>query len=394
VGIGSKLLMPVVVAAAVARSRRRTTADADGGGPDRRQGSASLSTAGASSRDGAKGSASRRGQDRQGSRSGADRGTGGRGAGAPGEEATRPTQIPAAGWKEVLKRTKAQVKEDNLPLLAAGVAFYIFLALFPALIAAITLYGIVADPQEVEEQIADLTEALPDDVSELITSQLQDIAAGSGQALGIGLILSLGGALFAASGGVQNLIKAVNIAYDEEETRGMIKLRGLALLMTLAAVLFLAVAVGLIAVLPVVFEVTGLDGIALVGVQVVRWIGLVVFVMVALAVLYRYAPDRDAPKFTWVGLGSIVATVLWVLGSAGFSLYVTNFGSYSETYGALAGVVVLLLWLFLTSFIILLGAEINSESELQTSRDTTKGPEQPMGERDAVKADNAPPGAG
>jgi membrane protein len=392
VGIGSKLLMPVVVVAAVARSRRRASADADGSRPGSREGSQALPTGGATSRGGGDGSASRTRQDGTGSRGAQQRGSGG--GGAPGDGATKPTQIPAAGWKEILKRTKEQVKKDNLPLLAAGVAFYIFVALFPALIAAITVYGLVADPQEVEEQIAGLTEALPDDVSELITNQLQDIASGSEQALGIGLILSLGGALFAASGGVQNLIKAVNIAYDEEETRGFVKLRGLALLMTLAAVVFLAVAVGLIAVLPVVFEVVGLDGIALVGVQIARWVGLVVFVMVALAVLYRYAPDRDAPRFTWVGLGSIVATVLWVLGSAGFSLYVSNFGNYGETYGALAGVVVLLLWLFLTSFIVLLGAEINSESELQTTRDTTKGPEQPMGERDAVKADNAPPGAG
>ena len=112
--------------------------------------------------------------------------------------------------------------------------------------------------------------------------------------------------------------------------------------------------------------------------------------VLALALLYRYAPDRDAPRLTWVGLGSIVATLLWVAGSAGFSLYVSNFGNYGKTYGALAGVVILMLWLFLTSFIILLGAEINSETEQQTARDTTKGPEQPMGERDAVKADTLP----
>ena len=310
----------------------------------------------------------------------------------PGGDAERPTQIPAAGWKQVLRRTKDEIKQDNMPLLAAGVAFYIFLALFPALIAAVTVYGLVADPQDVEQQVAALTEALPEDTAQLLGDQLRSIASSSEQALGFGLLASLAGALFAASGGVQNLIKAVNIAYDEEETRGFIRLRAVALLMTLGAIVFLAVAVGLVAVLPVVFDAVGLGGVGRAAAQVARWVGLVAFVMVALAVVYRYAPDRDEPRFTWVGLGSIVATVLWVVGSAGFSLYVSNFGSYGETYGALAGVVVLLLWLFLTSFIVLLGAEINSEAEQQTARDSTKGPARPMGERDAVKADTVASG--
>jgi membrane protein len=189
---------------------------------------------------------------------------------------------------------------------------------------------------------------------------------------------------------MQNLIKAINIAYDEEETRNFIKLRLVALAMTLALIAFLVVAVGLVAVLPVVLETVAPDGIAKVGVQIARWLGLFAFVVLSLALLYRYAPDRDQPQFKWVGLGSIVATLLWVIGSAGFSLYVSMFGSYDKTYGALAGVIVLLLWLFLTSFIILLGAEINSESEQQTAKDTTTGPEKPMGERDAVKADSLP----
>jgi membrane protein len=308
----------------------------------------------------------------------------------PGGDAHKPTDIPKGGWKQVLARTKSQVKEDHVPLLAAGVAFYMFLALFPALIAAITVYGLVADPQQVEQQIESLTNNLPDDAASLLGDQMRNIATTSSSALGWGLLASLAGALFAASGGVQNLIKAVNIAYDEEETRGFLKLRGLALLLTLGGVLFVAVAVALVAVLPVVFNAVGLGGAALVGAQIARWVGLLIFVLVALAVIYRVAPDRDDPKFRWVGLGSIVATVLWLVGSIGFSLYVSNFGSYGKTYGALAGVVVLLLWLWITSLIILVGAEINSETEQQTARDTTQGEERPMGERRAVKADTMP----
>jgi len=311
-------------------------------------------------------------------------------ADVPGKDADNPTEIPAQGWKQVLLRTKQEVKDDNIPLLAAGVAFYAFIALFPALIAAVTVYGLLADPAQVEEQVASLTDTLPEDAASLLTDQLTEITSGSSTALGWGLLASLAGALFAASGGVQNLIKAVNIAYDEEETRGFLKLRGLALLLTVVAVVFVAVAVGLIAVLPVVLEAANLGSLATIGVQLARWAGLVVFVLIALAIVYRYAPDRDNPKLVWVGLGSIVATVLWIIGSAAFSLYVSNFSSYGKTYGALAGVVVLLLWLWLSSLVILIGAEINSETEQQTGKDTTEGPEKPMGERDAVKADTLP----
>ncbi len=364
-----KLLTAVAIAAAVARSRRsRANQAADpyprGDRPDHRQ-------------DGAQQEGDQQSDEARR---------------LPGSDASKPTQITAHGWKEVLRRTKQQVKDDNVPLLSAGVAFYVFIALFPALIAAVTVYGLVADPQQVEEQITGLTEALPSDSAELITSQLRDIASGSSRAIGWGLVASLGGALFAASSGMQNLVKAVNIAYDEEETRGFVRLRALALVMTVGLVVFLAVAIGMVAVVPVLLEAAGLGGAAGIAVQVARWLGLVVFVMLALAVLYRYAPDRDAPRLSWVGLGSVVATLLWIIGSAGFSLYVSTFGSYGATYGALAGVVVLLLWLFLTSFIVLVGAEINSESEQQTGRGTTKGPEQPMGERDAVKADTLPSG--
>jgi membrane protein len=308
----------------------------------------------------------------------------------PGGTADSPTQIPAQGWKQILLRTKEQIKEDNIPLLAAGVAFYAFIALFPALIAAVTVYGLVADPAEVEEQIGSISDALPEEAASLLTDQLTEIAGGSSSALGWGLLLSLGGALFAASGGMQNLVKAVNIAYDEEETRGFVKLRALALALTLGAIVFIVVAIGLVAVVPVVLDAAGLGAAGRIAAQVARWLGLVVFVLVALGVIYRFAPDRDDPKLKWVGLGSAVATLLWIIGSAAFSLYVSNFGKYSETYGALAGVVILLLWLWLTCLIILIGAEINSETEQQTAKDTTQGPEKPMGERRAVKADSLP----
>ena len=380
--VGRVLLTPLVVAAALVRSRR---AGAEGGDPYPQE----------PARGGG-----RAGRAAAGGRTAGDSGTGGSGTGGsgtgggqlpgrlpPGGQAESPTQIPRAGWKMIVKRAYKESNDDNASLLAAGVAFYAFLALFPALIAAVTLYGLVADPAQVEEQIATISDTLPQDAASLISTQLRDIASSSSSALGWGLLASLAGALFSASGGVQNLIKAVNIAYDEEETRGFLKLRGLALLLTLGAVVFLVVSIGLVAVTPVLLDRLPLGAVGEFFGHVARWVGLVVFAVVALAVLYRYAPDRDNARFAWTSVGSVVATVLWVVGSAGFSLYVSNFGKYGKTYGALAGVVVLLLWLFLTSYIVLFGAEVNAEAERQTTKDTTEGPEKPMGERRAVAAD-------
>ncbi len=313
---------------------------------------------------------------------------GGSGDGVPGIDADSPMQIPKAGWRQVLQRAWAEQQKDNIGLIAAGIAYYAFTALFPALIAAVTLYGLIADPAQVATQTKSLTDSLPSDAASLIRGQLETIASGPSSALGVGLVVGVLAALFSASGGVGNLIKAINIAYDEEETRGFVKLRGLALLLTVGAVLFVVVAIGLIAVLPAVFKSVGLGAVGTALAFVLRWVALVAFMMVALAVLYRLAPDRDAPKLRWVGLGAVVATVLWIAASAALSIYVGHFGSYGKTYGALAGVVVLLLWLYITAFIVLLGAEINSESEQQTARDSTKGPELPMGRRQAVKADS------
>jgi len=312
----------------------------------------------------------------------------GSGGAVPGEDATSPTEIPAAGWKQILKRSWEEQAKDNVGLLAAGVAFYAFTALFPALIAAVTLYGLVADPTTVSEQIQSLSDRLPPETAKLISDQLTSITSTSKGALGIGLVVSVLGALFSASGGVGNLIKAINIAYDEVETRRAVRLRLIALALTIGAVVFILVAVGLIAVVPPLLSHIGLGVVGRVFTAIGTYVALVAFMVIALGILYRYAPDRDAPKFRWVGLGAAIATVLWVFGSIGFSLYISNFGSYGQTYGALAGVVVLLLWLYLTSFIVLLGAEINSESEQQTVRDSTQGPEVPMGERRAVKADS------
>ncbi|WP_375422934.1 YihY/virulence factor BrkB family protein [uncultured Friedmanniella sp.] len=311
-------------------------------------------------------------------------------SGVPGGEAEKPTQVPAKGWLQIAKRGWAEAKADNVPLMAAGMAYYAFLAIFPALIAAVLLYGLFADPATITQQIDSLGSALPGPVKDLITQQLT-MASGSGKA-GLGAIVAILLALFSASGGMGNLMTAINTAYDEEETRGFIKKRAIALALTLGAIVFLLLVIALVAVLPAVLGFLGTSTAVTILVQVVRWVLIVAVITVALAVLYRVAPDRDAPKMRWVSVGAGIATLLWIIASVGFSLYVSQFGSsgYAKTYGALAGIVILLLWLFITSYAILLGAEINAESEQQTIADTTKGPAQPVGQRDAVKADSVP----
>jgi membrane protein len=192
-------------------------------------------------------------------------------------------------------------------------------------------------------------------------------------------------------GGVGYLLTAINTAYDEEETRGFARRTALALAMTVATIVFMVLVLGLVAAVPAVLDAAATATPVRVLLEAGRWLLLVVLMSIALAIAYRVAPDRETPRIRWVSVGAIVATVLWVVASLGFSLYVATFGNYAKTYGSLAGVVVLLLWMWLTAYAVLLGAEINAESEAQTVRDSTTGPERPLGQRGAVKADSVPP---
>jgi membrane protein len=303
-----------------------------------------------------------------------------------GRGADTPQEIPAKGWKDIAKRTGKEVKADQVPLLAAGVAFYTLLALFPAIIAGVSIYGLVADPQTVRDQINQLAETLSPETAKLIGQQIQQVTSSAGGALGLATVIGILTALWSASSGMKALITGVNLAYDETEGRKFVKLRGLSILMTLAAMVLLGVALALIVGFPAVPDSwpTVLQWTA----AILRFVLLAVLLMAGLAALYRYAPDRDKPKWSWSSPGSVVATVLWVLASVGFSIYVNAFGNYNKTYGALAGIIILMFWLYLTAFVVLVGAELNAEMELQTAKDTTAGPEQPLGEREAHAADH------
>jgi membrane protein len=307
-----------------------------------------------------------------------------------GRGAESPSEIPAKGWLAVAKRVITELKRDHVSLLAAGVAFKGLLALFPAIIAAISIWGLVASPQQITQQLAGFLNALPEDAAGLIEQQMTNVAASDPGTLSIALALSILIALWSASGGTAGLMEGCNAAYNEVDNRKFPLKRGIALAFTFGAIIFLAVAIALIAVLPVILGGLGLGETGELVVRIAQWPLLALLVVSALATIYKYGPDRDRPKMRWVSWGAGIATLLWLIGSAGFTLYVENFGNFDETYGTFGGIIVLMLWLFLSAFVVLLGAEINAELERQTARDTTIGVPEPIRTRGAVAADTTP----
>jgi len=311
-------------------------------------------------------------------------------AGVPGSDADRPSEIPPRGWLQVARRVKDEAKRDNVSLLSGGVAFFAVLAIVPLLVAVLAIWGIFASPADATRLIGDLASGLPRSAERLVSQQLRSIAHRSNSGLGITAIVSLVIALWSASSGTKHLMEAVNVAYDEDEHRGFVLVRALAVALTIGAIVFLVVAIALIAVVPSALSDAGAPDSVRVAIEIVIWPVLAVMMVFGLAVLYRLAPDRDDPKWRWVSWGAVIATVLWLVGSAAFALYAANFGSYDQTYGSLGGVVVLLLWLYITALVVVLGAEINAALETQTARDSTTGQDAPLGQRGAEAADSIP----
>ena len=301
-----------------------------------------------------------------------------------GLDADEPTEIPPRGWMDVAMRVKDEVRDDHISLSAAGVAFFGFLAFIPALAAVISVYGLVADPADVRSQMAELLTALPDDARRLLTDQITRLTESSSSSLGLGLVISVAIALWSASSGMAHLLEAINIAYGEDDDRGPVARRGIALIMTLGVLVIVGVAAaGFAAVSSLGDSNEALRWV----VRLATWAVAAALFIGVLAVLYRHAADRDEPRWRWVSPGAVAALVGWLVITVGFSVYVSNFGSYDETYGSLASIVILLFWLYLSAFVVIVGAELNAELEHQTGRDSTQGPERPLGARDAEVAD-------
>jgi membrane protein len=302
-----------------------------------------------------------------------------------GREAKAPLEIPRVGWRDVLVRVKDGIREDRITLIAAGVAFYAMLALFPAMIVVVSIYGLVMDPERIAGQVRTLG-VLPGDVRSILTGQLDALARAPNGRLSLSLAFGVLVGLWSASAGMRALVTGVNAAYSEAETRGFVRLRGLALVLTIGGSLVTVLALAVIVALPVAAR--RLPGPAGLLVSVLRWPLLAAVLIAGLAVVYRVAPSRKDARWQWLSWGSVAATGLLVVASMLCSLYASYAPAQNKTYGAFFGVVVLLFWLFLSAFAVLLGAELNAELELQTRRDTTVGPPRPLGQRGAYVADH------
>jgi membrane protein len=304
-----------------------------------------------------------------------------------GRAARKPSHIPARGWRDILWRVWSEMGKDNLSIVSAGIAFYAMLSLFPALAAALSLYGLIADPVTVERQLAELAGLLPEGARTIITDQLSAIARQPRSSLSFGAILGIAFALWSASAAIRTLMDALNVVYDEKERRSFVRFYATALGLTLGGIVWIIVAISLVAALPAALNLIGLPAGLETALRYLRWPLLAIAVMAGLAALYRYGPSREQPQWRWVSWGAVVATLLWLVASAGFSYYVSNFGSYNETYGALGAVIVLLMWLYITAYIVLIGGELNAEMEHQTAEDTTDRGGAPLGARGAYVAD-------
>jgi len=310
-----------------------------------------------------------------------------------GREATRPHHIPLKGWWQIAQRVWSESARDNLSVIAAGCAFYALFAVFPALSALIALYGLTTNPASVEEEFGMLTSVLPPQAYEVVIEQIRRLAETPSQSLGWGLAFSLGLALWSVSNLTQAMFAALNIAYAEPERRSLLRFYLSAFAFAVLGIISGVLMLFAIVYVPILFAYAGYSEAFELVVRVARWPLLAFIVLVLLALLYRYGPCRRSAKWRWVSVGSLFATVLWLAASAGFSFYVEHFANYDRTYGSLGAVIVLLFWLYLSFYIVLIGAEINAELELQTAEDTTSGAPQPRGKRGAFVADHVAGGA-
>lgn len=303
--------------------------------------------------------------------------------------AEKPTQLSWEGWKQIGKRVNSELASDHIAIVAAGVAFYFFLALFPTFIAAISIFGLVMEPAQIQQQINEVALILPQQSAEMISDILEDIMGKTEETLGWSLVLSVLFSLWSAQQGTKAVFEGINVAYDEIDERGFFKYNGMTLLFTLAGIVIGIICTALVVVFPAIVEGINLPayGVETV-VQWLRWPLLGLILIGGLAIIYKIAPDRRNPEFKWISWGAVIATVLWLAGSILFSLYISNFGNYDRMYGSFAAVIILMLWFLISAYVILLGAEINSEMEHQTRKDTTIGEDRPMGDRNAYHADN------
>jgi membrane protein len=304
-----------------------------------------------------------------------------------GRDAIGPLQIPWRGWRDIVLRTYSEINEDRLLAVAGGVVFFTLLAVFPAIAAFVSIYGLFASPATVAGDLFPLLAFIPPDVVGFLSQELARVAAKSNATLSFASAVSVLVALWSANSGAKAIFDALNIAYDEEEKRGFIRLTFASFAFTAGALVLLALAGGATIVVPLVFDRFGFLATGEIILSVLRWPALFFLGVTALSLLYRYGPSRRPAKWRWLTVGSVAATGLSLIASGALSWYLANLADYNATYGSLGAVVGFLMWLWITVFVVLAGAELDAEIEHQTARDSTVGPEKPLGARGAVMAD-------
>ena len=302
-----------------------------------------------------------------------------------GRRAKSPFKIPWAGWKDILWRTYQRIDEDRLLATAAGVVFFGLLAIFPAITALVSCYGLFANPSTINANLQTLAMMLPEGTFQIIEDQIGRVVSKGNTALGATFLFGLVLAIWSANAGVKSIIDALNVAYEERERRSFIRLNLVSLAVGGIAALLLMV--GAVVAFPLALNHLGLAPESKLIIALARWPLLFVILLMALAILYRAAPSRDAPRWEWLSIGAITASVLWIAGSALLSWYLSEFANYNATYGSLGAAIGLMMWMWMSAIVIMFGAELNSEIERQTLRDTTTGQPEPLGSRDAVSAD-------
>jgi membrane protein len=304
-----------------------------------------------------------------------------------GRQAVHPLQIPWRGWYDIVWRTYREMQSDRLLSIAGGVSFFVLLAIFPAITALVSAYGLLFSPGTITNNLALLNDVVPDNVLSIVHEQTSRIASNSGSALSIGIVVGILVSLWSAMSGVKAMIDALNVIYEQKESRSFIKLNLVALAFTLAGFAAFLLAIASIVVLPLILSPIGLGNLTETLTRVARWPVLLIVLLIGLAVLYRYGPDRRAARWQWVTAGSVFAAMTWIIASFLFSWYLASFANYNATYGSLGAAVGVMIWLWISTTVMLLGAELNAEIEHQTARDSTVGTEKPLGARGAVMAD-------
>jgi membrane protein len=304
-----------------------------------------------------------------------------------GREATSPGRIPWRGWRDIFWRTANQVSQNRLLAISAAVVFYGLLALFPAITALVSAYGLFAAGATIRDHLSFAAGVMPADAYSMVQDQVARVVAKGDAKLSFGFLFGFGFALWSANAGMKAIIDALNVVYEENEKRGFIQLNLISLAFTAAAIAALLIAVGAVVVTPLVLERIGFGASTESVVRIARWPALVLGMLASLAILYRYGPSRREAKWEWLSVGAIVATLAWFAGSAALSYYLAKFANYDATYGSLGTAIGTMTWMWMSAIVVLFGAALNSEIEHQTARDTTVGVEKPLGARGATMAD-------